>query len=235
MAIKLITINAAQVEEVAQSLSRLAGESLEAAAVKAVNQVTQRAYDTSLGLMLENINLSEGYVSSQMSVRLATDPRKPEAVITANRRGVRGTTLASYGAAIVARDVNWRNEEIIARGHKFGKWPGWTRRTGDPSRGISENKKADGFTVSVRRGQSIHFRQSASGNHYSFLIPIGGRLMPVSRAKGAKGKGSLQVLRGPSPWQLFSAVIPRIRRGVTDDLQNTLIDEVDYYLGEMFS
>jgi hypothetical protein len=235
VALKLITINAADVEHVAQSLVKLTGQSLGEASVSAVNKVTQRTFDTARQLMIENINLTEGYVSSQMSVRLATDPRDPKATITANRRGVRGTTLASYGAQVVMADVNWKNEEIIARGHKFGKWPGWTKRKGNPALGIPENMKAAGFTVSVKRGEARRFQRSASGNHYSFLIPVGGRLMPVTRLKGKRGKGSLEVLRGPSPWQLFRSVIPRMRSDIEQDLQKTLINEVDFYIEEMLS
>lgn len=231
--LKLITITATEVAKVAESLSKLTGDSLDIASVKAVNQVTTRAYDTARHLMIENINLTEGYISSQMNVRLATDPRKPEATITANRRGVRGTTLASYGAALAVRDVNWRNEEILARGHKFGKWPGWTKRQGDPARGIPENMKDAGFSVSVKRGQARRFQRSASGNHYSFMIPIGGRLMPVTRSKSARGKGAVKVLRGPSPWQLFRSVIPTLNPIVQEDLATELLLQVDYLLEEM--
>lgn len=231
--LKLITITATDVEKVAQSLTKLTGESIGTASIKAVNQVAERAFDTARTMMIQNINLTEGYITSQMNVRLASDPRDPKATITANRRGVRGTTLSSYGAAIALADVNWKNEEIIARGHKFGRWPGWTERKGDPSRGIQANMKAAGFTVSVKRGEARRFQRSASGNHYSFLIPIGGRLMPVTRQKGARGKGAMKVLRGPSPWQLFRSVIPSLNPLVYEDLTTELMLQVDYLLEEM--
>ena len=59
------------------------------------------------------------------------------------------TPLSHYGALQLTRDVTWSNERILAEGHRFTDWPGWTRRTGNEALGISVNQKAAGRSVTT--------------------------------------------------------------------------------------
>jgi hypothetical protein len=234
-----IDIDVAGITKAAKALIKINSASLTEAAVKAVNASATSAYALAQEHMLANINLPPAYVDSQMRLDPAI-PGRPEATITALRRGVRGTTLApSYGATPSSAAVRWPNGSF--KPGAYGRNPRdrskallWKPRTGNAALGVPVNMKATGFDVSVRRGVPAHFSQSASGNHYSFLIPVRGYLLAVSRQRGRHGKGSLEALRGPSPWQLFRHVIPVITGQVEADLTQRISDEVDFLVGEAF-
>lgn len=216
-----VDIDVVGIEKVSKSLLKITTKSLNEVSVRAVNAVTESAYDMAREHMIDNINLSDAYVQSQMRVDLARDD-KPEATITAVRHGARGTTLTTYGAEIESVPVNWTNQRIEELGHKFGPWPGWTRRKGDASRGIQENQKAAGFTVSVKRAAPVRFNKA-------FVIPVRGRLLTVRRSPGAE---AIRAVYGPAPWQLFRATIPVITGAIEQDLSDRISAEVDYLIDE---
>jgi hypothetical protein len=212
-----VGIDTVAIKEVSVALLKINIASLGQASIAAVNTVAASAYDLARQHMLANINLTDTYVQSQMRVDQATDPRQPQATITALRATARGTTLTTYGAQVAVKPVNWTNQRIAALGHKFGRWPGWTRRTGDAKRRIAEDQKAAGFDVAVTRAGSAHF-----GN--AFVIPVRGRLLTVERARGSE---KVKALYGPAPWQLFRATIPIIAGAVQDDLFKQVSVEID--------
>lgn len=235
-----IDIDVTAINKVSRSLLRITSSSLDAIAVSSVNAAANSAYDLAREHMIAGINLSDAYIQSQMTLEPAVDGR-PEATITARRRGVRGTTLApSYGATPTQANVRWPNGSFtpgaMGRNPRApGKALPWKPRVGNAALGVPVNSKATGFDVSVKRGAVSHFGRSASGNHYSFLIPTrGGYLLAVTRQRSQRGTGALEALRGPSPWQLFRHVIPVISGQVSANLTQRIIDEVDYLIGDAF-
>lgn len=234
-----VDIDVVGIEKVSKSLLKITTKSLDEASVRAVNSVAENAYELARQHMIDNINLSDAYIQSQMTLSHAVEGR-PEATITAHRRGKRGTTLSpSYGAKATSEAVRWPNGSFKAGAYginprKPGKSLSWKERTGNERLGIAAGQKASGFDVSVKRNSTAHFGHSASGNHYSFLIWIdrGGYWLSVTRARWNHGKGSLEALRGPSPWQLFRAVIPVISGDIEQDLNERISVEVDYLIDE---
>lgn len=215
-----IEIGTTELEKVAESLSKITPEALGGAALRAVNHTVESAYDLARSHMIANINLSDAYIQSHMRVDPATDLNNPVAEIVTTNAGTtdagRGSTLSpTYGAKL----------SVVAVKHpKRSK--GWAKM------GIPAGMKAAGFDVSVKKSESAHFQQSASGGHYSFLAPFGGYKFGVTRLKGVDpdAKGAMQVLRGPSPYQLFKATVPHIYSQVEADLSKALSAEVDVIL-----
>lgn len=228
MALFSIVITATEVAKVAESLAKFDANTLGVASVRAVNAVTDRAYDTATSRMIAGINLTQQYVDQRMHVRHASDPRKPEAEIVASSKASRGTTLGTYGAKVITKAVNWSNGSFTPGAfgpnpRKPGSLLPWKPRIGDAQRGIAPDLKAAGFTASVIRGRIDQFPNA-------FVIPVGGRLLTVSRAKGTR---KIKTLYGPSVLQLFRTTVPRIHTEVATDLHKAVQAEVDKELGNL--
>ncbi len=206
MATFAVTIDALGVEQVAASLSKFDAATLGSAALLAVNGVAERAYSQSLELMTAGINLTDDYVRSRMQLTLGTNPAKAEASITAQRQGLRGTTLTTYGAQI----------RMVPVKHPL-------RAKGDAKRGIPKGMKAAGFTAEVTRSSVKAFPNA-------FVIPVGGRLLTVSKPAGG---GHYRTMYGPSVWQLFRHTVPGIEREIAQDLRDSVTVEVNKKLEEL--
>lgn len=198
-----LRIDATQVEALAQRLARADGEDVGRASVAALNEVVDRTFDLSRERMIAGINLDDPYLRRRMSVRHATRG-KPEAEITA--RGD-STSLGRFDARPV----------IVPNVRKGGK--------GNKALGIPAGEKQRGVTVEVIRGQ-----------RNSGFVP-GGFLLPLRRGNQDGGNGfgvfartkggALRHRYGPSIYQLFAYQADRILEDVADDLENTLIQQVD--------
>lgn len=201
-----LKIDATQVEQLAQRLARADGKEVGEASIAALNEVVERTFDLSRERMIAGINLDDPYLRRRMSVRHATQGR-PEASITA--RGDRNalSVLGRFDA----------RPAIVPNVRPGGK--------GNRALGIPAGEKQRGVTVEVIRGQ-----------RNSGFVP-GGFLLPLRRGNqdGGNGfgvfartkSGQLRHRYGPSVYQLFAFQAERILADVADDLENTLIQQVD--------
>lgn len=184
--------------------------------VRAVNEVTDRIYDTARSRMNAGINLTDEYLRENMEVRHATDNGRPRAVIAAR---FRATTLARYDAKQLVQPVKWTNDRIASAGHKTGKWPGWTKRKGDEMRGIPPDMKQAGVSVEVTRG----VRKPVLGAK-AFLMPLkNGNGMGVFVRQGP-GKKNYRHLYAPSVYQLFRTQVDAMFDDIGTDLAETVLD-----------
>lgn len=183
--------------------------------VAEVNKIVDDIDQTARSRMNAGINLSDAYLRSKMSITYATAGRGLVAEITA--RGGKGdqTPLGRYFNKQETKGVNWRNDQIRS---PFEKWPGWTQRTGDKSRGIPANQKAAGISVQVTRGAPK-------------LMP-GAFTMPLRAGNRAGGNGLGIFLRtkyglvqhtyGPAVYQLFRYQVDKLVQTTGDTLEQRL-------------
>lgn len=212
-----IDLISTDLKPVTDSLIYLGSKGLGEAAVRAVNSVASRAYNNTVDAMVAGINLSDEYVRSKTQLTLATNPQDATATLLANVDAARPSTLTTYGAVVVG---------------KATKHP--QRAKGNASIGVPRGYRAAGFDASVRRGTTNFFSHSQSGNTYFFIIRApSGKLLTVRRQKDARGKGSLDAMYGPSVIQLFSFQIKTHFDAITNDLQTTLLAEVQTQLDNL--
>lgn len=216
-----ISVDVSGVEGLAERLAALTPERAGALLVDAVNESADSAYEMGRRAILRGINLTDDYVQRKMQVEHAT-AQKPEATITAFAGRGFITSLSHYGAMQLTEPVNWSNERIQAAGHKFGKWPGWTRRTGSAARGIAVDSKAAGRSVEVVRGSRKRMGPA-------FSMPgkkdSDGNLLIFSRVP-SKG-GAVVARTGPSVYQLFRVAIEDIGDQVRDDMEQRVADAAE--------
>lgn len=214
-----IKIDVSELEGLADKLAGLTPEAVGALMVDAINETADGAYNLARKTMLGGINLTDSYIQRKMKVEHATTS-KPEASIVAFGGKGFTTGLSHYGAMQSTKGVNWSNERIKAAGHIFGKWPGWTRRTGNEPLGIAVNSKASGKSVEVVRGSrkkmgpifSIPGKKDNDGNLILF------------RNTGGK---KVQALTGPSVYQLFRVAAGTIEDEVYGDMRQRVIDAAE--------
>jgi hypothetical protein len=135
------------------------GDAIEREVIRAVNEVTDRAYDTVRRRMNAGINLDDPYIGRKLKVVHATNV--PSATITASGDL---TLLSRYNPRLVLKPV---------------LHPG--RAKGDPSRGIAPGLKAAGITVQVSRTAP---KRIAHG----FLMPLRNGSGVGVFARGADGR-----------------------------------------------
>ena len=205
-----LKIDATQVQKLGDRLAKATGEEIGRASVTALNDVVDRTYELARDRMISGINLSDDYLRRRMTVAHAT-PSKPVASITASGARNATTVLGRYDAkpAIVANNKG-----------RPGK--------GNKALGIPSGQKQAGVTVEVARGQT------SDG-----FVPRG-FLLPLNKGTEAGGNGfgvfartkdgKLRHRYGPSVYQLFAYQVERIVNDVTDDLEDTLAEQVDLAL-----
>lgn len=184
-------------------LEGLTGDELGKAVTTSLNDVVGKAYDLSRKRMITGINLTDAYLRRKMVLTQATSA-KPVASILAegSRKGFSQTNLSHFRSVQKERDVTWSNAKIQSMGKKFGKWPGWTERTGNRAIGIAPNRKANGMSATVK--------STRLGFQHAFAIVKNGNAIrdgdgvPImfTRAKGATREVTRSLL-GPAVYQLF--------------------------------
>lgn len=205
-----LKIDASQVVKLGERLAQASGEEIGRASVTALNEVVDRTYELARDKMIAGINLTDDYLRRRMTVAHAT-PGKPVASITASGARNATTVLGRYDA-----------KPVIVANNK-GR-PG----KGNKALGIPPGQKQAGVTVEVTRGQT-----SDGFVPRGFLLPLnrgteaGGNGMGVF-ARSRDGK--LRHRYGPSVYQLFAYQVERIVNDVTDDLEDTLAEQVDLAL-----
>jgi hypothetical protein len=224
-----IRVDVSQLEGYADFLSTLTPEMLSARWVGAINKTLDSAYELGRHTMLSGINLTDHYLQSKMRVDRATTQRPEGAIVAMAGKGY-NTSLSHYGRIQLTQRVNWTNAKIIAKGHKFGKWPGWTRRRGSSILGIAEDQKAAGVSVEVVKG-----RRKPMGPMFSIPGKVDTEGNPVifqrTGAPSGNKKGKVKALQGPAVYQLFRVAIPKIESDTAEDLQRAVMYEVDRIFG----
>ena len=205
-----LKIDASQVVKLGERLAQVSGEEIGRASVTALNEVVDRTYELARDKMIAGINLSDDYLRRRMTLQHAT-PGKPVASITASGARNATTVLGRYDA-----------KPVIVANNK-GR-PG----KGNKALGIPPGQKQAGVTVEVTRG-----------NVSDGFVPRG-FLLPLNRGTEAGGNGmgvfartkdgKLRHRYGPSVYQLFAYQVERIVNDVTDDLEDTLAEQVDLAL-----
>ena len=214
-----ISFDTSELVEQADSIAMLDSTTLAEMRLDAVNVVSLTVREKSIDQTHAELNLSRDYIEARIA-RAEAKGATARARITSE---VRGATLQRFGAQQEVAPVNWSNSRIEALGHKFGKWPGWTYRKGDASRGIDEDKKAAGFTVDVNR-------KGAKTITSAFTMPLkNSNGTGVFRREG----GEVKHLYGPSVYQVFRRYITTNEQAIADTLRDEFVGRLDTKIQEI--
>ena len=214
-----ISFDISELVEQADRIVMLDDATLAEMRLDAVNVVSLTVREKSIDQTHAELNLTRDYIEARIA-RAEAKGTTARARITSE---VRGATLQRFGAQQDIAPVNWSNSRIEALGHKFGKWPGWTRRTGDASRGIDEDDKAAGISVDVNR-------KGAKTITSAFTMPLkNGNGEGVFRREG----GKLKHLYGPSVYQVFRRYISTNEQAIADTLRDEFIGRLDTKIQEI--
>lgn len=214
-----ISFDTSELVEQADRIAMLDNTTLAEMRLDAVNVVSLTVREKSIDQTHAELNLSRDYIEARIA-RAEAKGATARARITSE---VRGATLQRFGAQQEVAPVNWSNSRIEALGHKFGKWPGWTYRKGDASRGIAEDKKAAGVSVDVNR-------KGAKTITSAFTMPLkNSNGTGVFRREGGKVKH----LYGPSVYQVFRRYITTNEQAIADTLRDEFVGRLDTKIQEI--
>lgn len=227
-----ITVDASKLPGMAALFDKLAPEELGKRMAGAINAVTEQTYDLARENITSMVGLTDNYIRRKMEVKYAT-AQLPQATIRADgTRKDAHTNLSEYGAMTSSTDVNWSNERIAAMGVKFGKWPGWVRRTGNKGIGVAVGKKATGTSVEVKRG--ARKRITSKPGFQVGKFKDGSKNAMVFERIG-KGKNSkIKAMYGPSVYQLFRTASGNIQEQVSDNLYDAVSEVAGKAMKEIF-
>ena len=214
-----ISFDTSELVEQADRIAMLDNATLAEMRLDAVNVVSLTVREKSIDQTHAELNLSRDYIEARIA-RAEAKGATARARVTSE---VRGATLQRFGAQQEVAPVNWSNSRIEALGHEFGKWPGWTYRKGDASRGIAEDKKAAGFTVDVNR-------KGAKTITSAFTMPLkNSNGTGVFRREG----GEVKHLYGPSVYQVFRRYITTNEQAIADTLRDEFVGRLDTKIQEI--
>lgn len=205
----VVKVSVAEVLDAADRIGRIDGKRLASATIRTLNEVVDRTYDLARERITVGINLTDEYLKRRMIVEHAASG-KFTAEITAPGDRSNLTRLATYEPDMVVIPRSTKN-----RNRNAGRL------------GIPAGSKQAGVSVEVVRGG----RKTVVGG---FLLPLkkgaedGDKFGVFTRSEGKP------VHRyGPSVYQLFRWQAPRISDEVTDDLENSLLRNVDQLMNEV--
>lgn len=214
-----ISFDTSELVEQVDRIAMLDNTTLAEMRLDAVNVVSLTVREKSIDQTHAELNLSRDYIEARIA-RAEAKGATARARITSE---VRGATLQRFGAQQDVAPVNWSNSRIEALGHKFGKWPGWTYRKGDASRGIDEDDKAAGVSVDVNR-------KGAKTITSAFTMPLkNGNGIGTFRREGGKVKH----LYGPSVYQVFRRYITTNEQAIADTLRDEFVGRLDTKIQEI--
>ena len=214
-----ISFDTSELVEQVDRIAMLDNTTLAEMRLDAVNVVSLTVRKKSIDQTHAELNLSRDYIEARIA-RAEAKGTTARARITSE---VRGATLQRFGAQQDVAPVNWSNSRIEALGHKFGKWPGWTYRKGDASRGIDEDDKAAGVSVDVNR-------KGAKTITSAFTMPLkNSNGTGVFRREG----GEVKHLYGPSVYQVFRRYITTNEQAIADTLRDEFVGRLDTKIQEI--
>ena len=220
-----IEVDVSRLERLAHQLDGIDATAFGEAAVRVVNEVADDTYELARPRMIKTINLTDDYVKRRMRVEHATSANNVVASVVASGASADMTKLAAYDGRQITKPVNWSNERIAQAGHKFGKWPGWTRRTGSAVRGIAPNLKAAAATVEVVRG-------SVKPVTNGFFMPLRNNNGLGLFTREGPGQKNYKHRYGPSVYQLFRKTADLMLDEVGADLEKRIADEAEQILAK---
>lgn len=206
-----ITISVDELLDAANRVGRIDGMQIAAIAIKTVNEVTDRTYDLARERITAGINLSDDYLRRRMTVDHASQGNFTAEITAAGDRTGQ-TRLATYDPqmTIVPRATKGRNRNKARLG-------------------IAAGSKQAGVSVEVTRGG----RKTVAGG---FLLPLKQGTETGSKFGVFTRNGDKKVHRyGPAVYQLFRWQAPRLVDEVSDDLESSLLRNVDELLKEVLS
>lgn len=197
-----VKLDLSAIERLSTSLESVDKDAVGKTALRVVNQVVEDAYETVRPRMIRNINLTDTYIQSRMSVNSAKSTNDVKASIVASGSKPDMTILARYGARMLSKPV--KNPE---------------RSKGDQlfSRNIAPTFKAAGISVEVTRGSREVFS-------HGFFMPL--RNANTVGLFTRKGNEKVKHRYGPSVYQLFAHYAKDLSTELTDELEQKLTDEV---------
>ena len=214
-----ISFDTSELVEQVDRIAMLDNATLAEMRLDAVNVVSLTVRKKSIDQTHAELNLSRDYIEARIA-RAEAKGATARALVTSK---VRGATLQRFGAQQEVAPVNWSNSRIEALGHKFGKWPGWTYRKGDASRGIDEDDKAAGVSVDVNR-------KGAKTITSAFTMPLkNSNGTGVFRREG----GEVKHLYGPSVYQVFRRYITTNEQAIADTLRDVFVGRLDTKIQEI--
>lgn len=208
-----VKLDISSVERLASALGALDADSIGEATMRAVNTVADETYELARPRMLATINLTDSYVQSRMHVDHATSPNNVKASIVASGARSDMTILARYGARQLTQPV---------------KHP--ARSKGDQlySRNIAPGMKSAGISVEVTRGGRKPITNA-------FFMPLrGGNGVGLFTREG-NGDKNYKHRYGPSVYQLFRTTANNILGEVADNLESTLVEEVNKQMRQVLA
>lgn len=219
-----IRVDFSELVSLADDLKYLDATTLDEIRRDAVNEMSLIVRNKAIDDASKHLNLSSDYIESRLERYAAAQGQSARARIVSP---VQGSTLQRYGTgpAQLWKPVTWSNSRIRSLGHEFGQWPGWTERTGDKSRGIPANYKADGISVAVLRGQGAKRIASA------FTMPLkrgtaaGGNGIGVFQRQ--PGKDKPVQLYGPNVYHTFRKYIQTNEDSIATGLQDQFLAGFD--------
>lgn len=216
-----ISFDTIELVEQVDRIAMLDNTTLAEMRLDAVNVVSLTVRKKSIDQTYAELNLSRDYIESRIA-RAEAKGATARALVTSK---VRGATLQRFGAQQDVAPVNWSNSRIEALGHKFGKWPGWTYRKGDASRGIDEDDKAAGVSVDVNR-------KGAKTITSAFTLPLKNN-NGFGVFQRPKGGGDAKHLYGPSVYQVFRRYITTNEQAIADTLRDEFVGRLDTKIQEI--
>lgn len=204
-----LTADIAALESLADRLDQLDADTLAEVATNSVNAAAEFAYDLSKRNILSTVNLTDAYVRAKSGVRPAQKSSRPRAVVFAD--GVL-TSLGHYGAAPQIQPVK-----------DAARSKGW------PAAGVPPGQKQAGVSVAVKPGARklmpgafvLPGKVDSEGNPILFIRQKSGAVNPNT------GRPKVEALLGPSVYQMFNTQITAISDGITDNLEQTLLDQAE--------
>lgn len=220
--------------ELADDLARIADADMRGIRQASVNAVALTVNRKSVDAAVKDLNLTRDYVEG----RIARDEANGGAAKAYVRSMVRGTSMQRFGGGMTTlkQPVNWTNDDILAAGHKFGPWSGWTRRTGDQyaDRNIPANMKSKGVVVKV------HKSGGSRGFEHGFIAPLnrgkeagGNGFGLFARTKRPGAKNGIRHVYGPSVYQTFRRYIQDDEPNISASLQDEFTSRLDEKLKDL--
>lgn len=207
-----IAINVNPLSEMADRVGQLDTKAIADAAVTALNETIDSAYEMSRERITVGINLSDDYLRRKMTVEHATG-KKLEASITAAGDKASMTRLVSYNAQML----------IVPR-----KTTRPSRATGALPIPTGVGAKQGGVRVSVTRGEPKVMATA-------FMLPLRkGAAAGDKRGVFIRTGDRLKHLMGPSVYQLFGYQANRMKDEVADALQEAVSVEMDAHIEKVF-
>lgn len=210
-----ITIDAKQLEGLADKLADLTPQEIARRNVDLLNEVTLRTYDIARSRITAGVNLSDDYLRRRMRVEKATE-NKPVASIAASGAREDMTRLGVYPNQVRAVPKKSKRDR---------------RRVFSPP-GLGAGNKVAGLDVSVLTGSSSYFQRG-------FIMP----LRAPGKDAGYQGfgifarnrAGRIKQRYGLSVYQLFRFQINNedYTAAVREDLQRTIMDGAEQRVTEI--